>query len=117
VTGGGGGAAERTVAVAPEDVRLVRFHVAGQCRCSPDEHVVDLRCVTAYHVTGGEPTQEWPRETPSARGPATSAGLGICDRICPDHNRRCDAYGTGAERNAGHPGRHACALCDDWRPR
>lgn len=62
--------------------------------------------------------QQWAIETlPRPLRLPPSKEMGLCDRICPDHNRHCDAYGHGAERNYGHPGPHACALCDDWQPR
>jgi len=47
----------------------------------------------------------------------SSAELGVCDRICPEHRRHCDAYGDGRLHNINHEGEHACANCDDWEPR
>lgn len=63
----------------------------------------------------------WPIETRQSlsdgRMLPLNADMGLCDRVCPEHRRHCDAYGDGRLHNLGHEGPHACANCDDWEPR
>lgn len=74
----------------------------------PDPNVywvpaVEPQCASAEPVD----TSDWEYRS-------DSADLGICDAICPDHHRHCDAYGDGRLHNANHPGPHSCSLCDHW---
>lgn len=69
-----------------------------------------------YGNTWLDCAQGWPIETPTEYYPG-SRELGLCDRMCPEHRRHCDAYGDGSVSNYGHVGPHACANCDEWQPR